>query len=301
MHASPITLASSHAAAHASCTNLAVTVAVGVETVVCGVDGDISSGDINDECLNSFIALIDQQCSVPDIYGSIGVNAVISCGNGNVSACQRDFSGRVDAVICSCHIYGSGLYIQISIFFFVGSDKAVIARIDCDRSLLDAEAVICVNGVRRGSHGDRSSCDDEIIIGRYSMSVCCVHREASAAVDRQVIMGENSSVCPVAEGLVRVCRTAGQGILTAFRECQEDFVGLIHPDACIVAAIDFYTIEPNEDFGGIIGVYRQITISERAGNYVVPGIRDHYVPVTCIGTVSGDDGFISLQCDHGRL
>ena len=261
MHASPITLASSHAAAHASCTNLAVTVAVGVETVVCGVDGDISSGDINDQCFNSFIALVDQQCSVPDIYRSIGVNSIISCGNGNVSACQRYFSGRVDAVIRSCHIYGSGLYIQIPVFFFIGSDKTVITRIDCNRSLLDAEAVICVNGVRRGSHGDRSACDDKVIIGSYSMSVRCVHREVSAAVDRQIIMGEKSSVCPVAESLVRVCRAAVQGIMTAFRECQEDFVGLIHPDACIVAAIDFYTIEPNEDFGGIIGVYRQITIS----------------------------------------
>ena len=143
-----------------------------------------------------------------------------------------------------------------------------------------------MNGIRRRVHGDRSAGDDKVIIGSYAMSVCRVHCEASAAVDRQVIMCENSSVRPVVQGLVRVRLTAGQGILTAFRKCQEDLVGLFHPDACIVAAIDLHIIEHDEDFGGIIGVDREIAVCKGTGNHIITGICDYYVSIIGISTVS---------------
>ena len=62
-----------------------------------------------------------------------------------------------------------------------------------------------MNGVCCRVHGDRSAGDDKVIIGSYAMSVCRSHCEASAAVDRQIIMRENGSVRPVVQGLIRVC------------------------------------------------------------------------------------------------
>ena len=260
MHTRPGTHSSIHAAAHASGADLAVAVAVGIETVVSGINRDISSGNIDNQCFNAFVTRIDQHCSVLEIYGGIGVNAVISCGDGNIAACQGDISGRMDAVIHGSYIYSAGLYVQISVFLFVGSDKAVISCFDSDGRFFDAETVLCMNSVRRRVYGDRSAGDDKVIIGSYAMSVCRVYCETSAAVDRQIIVRENSSVCTVLQSLFRVRRAAGQGIQAAFRECQEDLISLFHPDASIVAAIDFHIIQPNEDFGGIIGIHREVTV-----------------------------------------
>ena len=94
------------------------------------------------------------------------------------------------------------------------------------------------------------------------MSVFRVYNEASAAVDRQIVVCENSSVRPVFQCLIRVRRTAGEGVLTAFSECQEDFVRLFHPDTCIVAAIDLHPVEQDEYFRGIVGIHREITVGE---------------------------------------
>ena len=119
-----------------------------------------------------------------------------------------------------------------------------------------------MNGICGCSYCDRSAGDDQVIVGGYPMSIFCVYSKASAAVDRQIVMCENSSVRPVFQCLLRVSRTTGESVLAAFSERQEDFVRLFHPDTCIVAAVDLYSVKKDEYFGGIIGVHRQITVSE---------------------------------------
>ena len=93
-----------HAAAHTACTDLTVAVAVGIESVVLRVDRDLTSGNIDNQCFNAFIAFLDEKRSIQERYGSVGVNAVISRGNSDVSACNRDLSGGMDAVIGCLYI-----------------------------------------------------------------------------------------------------------------------------------------------------------------------------------------------------
>ena len=89
--------------------------------------------------------------------------------------------------------------------------------------------------------------------------------------------------------------------MTAFSECQEDFVRLFHPDTCIVAAIDLHSVKQYEYFGGIIGVHREITVGEGSGDYIVSRVSDHHVSVIGICAVSGDFGSFTGQCDHGCI
>ena len=116
-------------AALAAGTDLTVAVAVGIESVVLRVDRDLTSGNIDNQCFNAFIAFLDEKRSIQERYGSVGVNTIISRGNSEVTACNRDLSGGVDAVISCLYIEAAGLYVQISVFLFIGSDHTVISRI----------------------------------------------------------------------------------------------------------------------------------------------------------------------------
>ena len=116
-----------HAASHAAGADLAVAVAVGIEAVVLRVERDLSAGDVDDQGLDPFIALFDQDCSVFNIHGRIGMNAVIACGEGEVTARDSDVAGRVDAVISGRDLESTGFYVQIPVFRLVGGDETVVA------------------------------------------------------------------------------------------------------------------------------------------------------------------------------
>ena len=72
--------------------------AIGVESVILRIDCDIAAAHVDDQRLNSFIALIDQDLAVLDVYKLIGMNAVISGRDRNGTAGDRDVPGRMDSV-----------------------------------------------------------------------------------------------------------------------------------------------------------------------------------------------------------
>ena len=78
--------------------------AIGVESVVFRIDRDIAAAHVDDKCLNSFIALIDQDLAVFDVYKLIGVDSVISGRNRNGTAGDRDIPGRMDSISHGCDI-----------------------------------------------------------------------------------------------------------------------------------------------------------------------------------------------------
>ena len=226
------------------------------------------------------------------------MNTVVSCGDGDVSARHSDLSGGVDRIICGCDIQSAGFNVKISVFLFIGGHKAIISRVHGNGRIFDTETVVAPDSIRRSCYCNVSAGDDQVIVGGYSMSVFCGHRQAAAAVDRKIIVGEDCAVCAVFQRLIGVSGTAGEYILTALRECQEDFVSLIHPDAGIIAAVDLNAGQLDEHLRGVVSVHRDITVGERTCHNIVTGVRDHHVPVVGICAVPGDVSPIPGQCDH---
>ena len=225
------------------------------------------------------------------------MDAVVARIDRDAAACDRDIAGRMNGVIRGCDVQHSGLNVEIAIFFLVGSDKAVVARVHCDGSLFNSKAVVRVNSVRLCCYRYCTACDDQVIIGGDSMSVLRVYRKAPGPVDRQIIVCENRAVCPVIQRLSTVGRTAGETVLTAFCQSQEHLVRLVDPDTGIVAAADLHAVQHDEYFGGVVGVHRDIAVCERTGDHIVTCICDHHISVDSISAVSGDRRPVSCQCD----
>ena len=236
--------------------------AVGIESVIFRIDCDIAAAHVDDQRLNSFIALIDQDLAVLDIYKLIGVDTVVSGCNCNGAAGNRDIPGRVDSISYGCNIDRAGLDIHISFFYFVGCDNAVVAGINSYLCLLDTDAVIGVDRIRSRCYCDRAASDDKVIVGGYSMSVLCGHRKASAAVNSKIIVCKYCAVCSILQSCVGISAAAGQSIHTVLRQCQEDLLRLIDSDTCVIAAIDIDSVQKDPDLGGIVRVHGDLAVAQ---------------------------------------
>ena len=226
------------------------------------------------------------------------MDAVVARVDRDAAACKCDIAGRMDGVIRRCDFQRSGLDVEIAVFFLVGSDKSVVARIRCDGGFFDPEAVVGVNGVSLCRHGYCSACDDQVVFGGDTMSVLRGHRQSPASVDRQIVVGVNSSVRSVIQCLGAVSGAACESILTALCQCKEHLLRLVDPDAGVVAAVDLCAVQHNEHFGGVVGVHRDIAICERSGHHIVSCVCDHHVSVDRVGALSGNRHSVPGQRDH---
>ena len=216
--------------------------AVGIEAVILGVDCDVAAGDIDGQCFDALAALLDQECAICDEDRSVRVDAVVAGRDCDVAAGYFNVPGGVDAVIGRCDLQRPGFHIHVSVFYFVSSYYTFIAAGRRDLRAAYADAVICPDRIGRRRHCDRSAGDDQVVVGRDSMFVLRINCETSASVDRQVIVGVDCSVCPVIKRLFGILGAAGEYILAALCEGEEYFVRLVHPDACIVAAVDLHAV-----------------------------------------------------------
>ena len=125
------------------------------------------------------------------------MDSVIAGIDRDLPAADGDVTGRVDRIVRRCDVQGSRLYVQVTVFHFIGGDNAVISGLRGDGSFFDANAVIGVNGICCRCYCNRSAGDDKVIVGGYSVPVFCVYCKASAAVDRQIVVRVDRSVCSV--------------------------------------------------------------------------------------------------------
>ena len=273
--------------------------AVGVQTVVRGVDGDVAAGNINVNGLNALVALCNQDGAARDVDGRVGVDAVVPGGNGKGAARNGNVPRRMDAVVPTGDVNGAGLNVEIAVLFC--DCNAVISRRDGNVGVLDAKTVVCPNGVCSGLHGDRAAGDDQIVVGGDAVLPAAGDGEAAAAVDGQILVGKDNAVCAVCQGGLRVFRTALEGVLCPLSQGQEDLVRLVNADAGIIRAGDVHAAQKDPDLRGGIGIHNNAAVGEGAGEDIGSAAGDVDITVIEVGAVAGDRAAIAIQRDDSGI
>ena len=179
--------------------------------------------------------------------------------------------------------------------------NGIISRLDGQICCRKSEAVTYMYAVFRRCDGDRAPCDDQRVIRVYPVLIICCDRQTSAAVDRQVVVGENSTAGIVLQSIGGILRTACEGILRSFSQRQEHLVRLVYDQTGVITACHIHAIEPQPDFGRVIGLHCDAAVCQCAGQNIPAAVGDHNASVIGICAVSLDLSSIAGKCYIGRI
>ena len=77
----------------------------------------------------------------------------------------------------------------------------VISCRDDQFPVSEAEAVIHMDSILNGSNAYLSSGNDKFVICINPVFVCCIQRQRTIAVDRQIVMSKNHTACFIGQSL----------------------------------------------------------------------------------------------------
>lgn len=181
----------------------------GVDAVVRSINGNCTAVDLNISAFKS-LQSTDRKFAAVDLKNRCALNAVIR--SGNLEGTTADIDGADGQIIGVLTV------------------QAVFGGVDGEGAAADCDGILGLNAVRCGANGICSACNFQIILGGDTISGSGGNSQTSGAVQNEVILGEDHSIC-----VGSAVRSEGAGdlqrITAAFCSCNEAFVGSFDIDS----------------------------------------------------------------------
>ena len=267
-----------------------------MEGVISRSDVHVSAGKLYvGAAVNGVVGRVNTELSARKLHQPVALQAVVLRSDAEAPAADLHSPAAVDAVAPRREHKLTGVDIHKALGVF--EIQGIVPCVHRDRRAAEIQRVIGMQAILRGADRQRPAGDDQIVVDGNTVQSLRRDRETAAAVDGQVVVGEDHPVRAVGQGCLGIGAAAGHAVVRSFRQGQKDLVCLIDAQAGVIPAAQLRAVQQQPDLGALFRVDDDAAALQRTAEDIVPGAADDNIPVVKIRTAARNRGRIPGERD----